>query len=110
MAREAGIHQRLVARFAVFEVSERPAARLRVLFRVLDHKLNVNRRFYKRATKGQREKQKKLTPRFDEVCGNKVERAKTLLHAGQEQQAAEVLRNTMAEGSRVTHQLYSLFN
>jgi hypothetical protein len=41
VAGEAGIHQRLVARFAVFEVSERPAARLGVLFRVLDHKLNV---------------------------------------------------------------------
>ena len=41
VAGEAGIHQRLVARFAVFEVSERPAARLGVLFRVLDHKLNI---------------------------------------------------------------------
>jgi hypothetical protein len=41
VAGEAGIHQRLVARFAVFEVSEGPTARLGVLFRVLDHKLNV---------------------------------------------------------------------
>src|SRR5690348_12217959 len=41
VAREAGIHQRLIARLAVLEVSERPAARVGVLFRVLDHKLNI---------------------------------------------------------------------
>ena len=41
VAGKAGTHKRLVARFAVFEVSEPPTARHGVLFRVLDHKLNV---------------------------------------------------------------------
>jgi hypothetical protein len=41
VAEEAGLHQRLVARFAVLEVSEAPTARCGVLFLVLDHKLNV---------------------------------------------------------------------
>src|SRR6266849_5640872 len=41
VAGEAGIHKRLVARFAVFEVSEPPAARRGVLFGFLDHELNV---------------------------------------------------------------------
>ena len=41
VAGEAGFHERLVARFAVLEVSETPTARCWVLFCVLDHKLNV---------------------------------------------------------------------
>ena len=41
VAGEAGFHERLVARFAVLEVSETPTARCGVLFCVLDHELNV---------------------------------------------------------------------
>jgi hypothetical protein len=41
VAGEAGFHERLVARFAILEVSEAPTARCGVLFCVLDHKLNV---------------------------------------------------------------------
>jgi hypothetical protein len=41
VAGEAGLHERLVARFAILEVSETPTARCGVLFCVLDHKLNV---------------------------------------------------------------------
>ena len=41
VARKAGFVQRLVGRFAVLKLSEPPAARRRVLFRVLDHELNV---------------------------------------------------------------------
>jgi hypothetical protein len=41
VAGEAGLHERLVARFAIPEVSETPTARFGVLFCVLDHKLNV---------------------------------------------------------------------
>src|SRR5215469_15872545 len=41
VAGEAGFHKRLLAGFAVFEVSESPAARRGVFLRVLDHKLNV---------------------------------------------------------------------
>src|ERR1700690_3193701 len=41
VAGEAAFHKCRVARFAVCEVSEPPAAGCSVLFRVLDHKLNV---------------------------------------------------------------------
>jgi len=41
VAGEAGLHPRHVRSFAVFEVSEPPAAPGGVLFRVLDHELNV---------------------------------------------------------------------
>jgi len=41
VAGEAGIHQGLVAGFAVFEMSESPAACRGILFRVLNHELNV---------------------------------------------------------------------
>src|SRR5262249_5603252 len=41
VAGEAGFVQRLVARFAVLEVGESPAAGRCVLFRVLDHELNI---------------------------------------------------------------------
>src|SRR6516225_615462 len=41
VAGEAGLHERLVARFAVLEVSKTPTARRGVLFCVLDHKLNI---------------------------------------------------------------------
>ena len=41
VAGEASFVQRLVARFAVGEVGESPAASRRVLFRVLDHELNI---------------------------------------------------------------------
>src|SRR6266852_488935 len=44
VTREASFHQSLVARFAVFEVSEPPASRRGVLCGVLDHKLNVRGR------------------------------------------------------------------
>src|SRR5438876_12097351 len=44
VAGKAGLHERLVARFAVHEVSESPAARRGVLCRVLDHELNVRGR------------------------------------------------------------------
>jgi hypothetical protein len=41
VAAEAGFVQCLVARFSVLKVTEPPAARRGVLFRVLDHKLNI---------------------------------------------------------------------
>src|SRR5262252_4619864 len=41
VAGKAGFHERLVARFAVLEVSGTPTARCGVLFCFLDHKLNV---------------------------------------------------------------------
>ena len=41
VAGEAGFHERLVAGFAVLEVSKTPTACCGVLFCVLDHKLNV---------------------------------------------------------------------
>ena len=44
VAGEAAFHKRRVARFAVLEVSEPPAAGCGVLCRVLDHKLNVRGR------------------------------------------------------------------
>ena len=44
VAREALCVQRLVARFAVGEVGKSPAAGCGVLFRVLDHELNVRGR------------------------------------------------------------------
>jgi hypothetical protein len=43
VAGEAGLHERLFARFAVLEVSETPTARCGVFLCVLDHKLNVRR-------------------------------------------------------------------
>src|SRR5208282_1765465 len=43
VAGEAAFHKRRVARFAVREVTEPPAAGCGVLGRVLDHKLNVRR-------------------------------------------------------------------
>jgi hypothetical protein len=44
MAGEAGFHESCIARFAVCEVPEPPAAGCGVLFRVLDHELNVGGR------------------------------------------------------------------
>ena len=44
VASEATLVHRLVCRFTVFELGESPATRVRVFCRVLDHKLNVNRR------------------------------------------------------------------
>jgi len=41
VAREAGLHHRLVATFAALEVTEPPSARRGVLDRVLEHELNV---------------------------------------------------------------------
>jgi hypothetical protein len=42
VAGEAGFVHRLVGRFAVFELTEPPAACRGVFSRVLDHQLNVN--------------------------------------------------------------------
>ena len=41
VAGEAGLGQRLVGRFAVFELSKPPTARRSVFSEVLDHELNV---------------------------------------------------------------------
>src|SRR6516165_7893977 len=41
VAGEAGLHHRLITRFAVLEVGETPTARRGVFFCILDHKLNV---------------------------------------------------------------------
>jgi hypothetical protein len=51
VARETGFHERLIARLAVLEMTEPPASRRGVLFRILDHELNVrgrpgNERFF----------------------------------------------------------------
>ena len=43
VTRKTGFEQRRAIGFAVFKLSEAPAARRRVFFRVLDHELNVDR-------------------------------------------------------------------